>query len=186
MSSVAFHGRLASLFHAHSFTAEHSLCTIQGSGQSDGKYVTLGYREQEDLAFAIRHLRDTGTVSTIGLWGRSMGAVTALLYSQNDPSIAGIVSIFSSCQAICLSMMFTIYGGCNCLCTVRPIRVLACILFVAQPSTLHRIHGLCLLEPEQKLFGCTFKSWLSMPTRWLSMPSWRNCRGIRAACFVYA
>ncbi|KAL3153328.1 hypothetical protein ABBQ38_011671 [Trebouxia sp. C0009 RCD-2024] len=62
-----------------------------GSGQSDGKYVTLGWREQDDLALAIQHLRALGTVSTIGLWGRSMGAVTALLYSQRDPSIAGVV-----------------------------------------------------------------------------------------------
>ena len=64
---------------------------LQGSGQSDGKYVTLGWREQDDLALAIQHLRALGTVSTIGLWGRSMGAVTALLYSQRDPSIAGVV-----------------------------------------------------------------------------------------------
>ena len=65
----------------------------QGSGQSDGKYVTLGWREQDDLAIAIEHLRGLGTVSTIGLWGRSMGAVTALLYSQKDPSIAGVVRV---------------------------------------------------------------------------------------------
>ena len=43
------------------------------------------------MALAIQHLRALGTVSTIGLWGRSMGAVTALLYSQRDPSIAGVV-----------------------------------------------------------------------------------------------
>lgn len=55
--------------------------------------MTLGWREQDDLALAIQHLRDLGTVSTIGLWGRSMGAVTALLYSQKDPSIAGVVSL---------------------------------------------------------------------------------------------
>ena len=54
--------------------------------------MTLGWREQDDLALAIKHLRELGTVSTIGLWGRSMGAVTALLYSQKDPSIAGVVS----------------------------------------------------------------------------------------------
>lgn len=53
--------------------------------------MTLGWREQDDLAIAIQHLRSLGTVSTIGLWGRSMGAVTALLYSQRDPSIAGVV-----------------------------------------------------------------------------------------------
>ncbi len=54
--------------------------------------MTLGWREQDDLSLAVQHLRDLGTVSTIGLWGRSMGAVTALLYSQKDPSIAGVVS----------------------------------------------------------------------------------------------
>jgi hypothetical protein len=30
-------------------------------------------------------------VSTIGLWGRSMGAVTALMYADYDPSIGGLV-----------------------------------------------------------------------------------------------
>ncbi len=54
--------------------------------------MTLRWREQDDLSLAVQHLRDLGTVSTIGLWGRSMGAVTALLYSQKDPSIAGVVS----------------------------------------------------------------------------------------------
>lgn len=42
---------------------------------------------------AVDFLRQTDKVSTLGLWGRSMGAVTALLYSQRDPSIAGIVSV---------------------------------------------------------------------------------------------
>ena len=36
-------------------------------------------------------LRSKGTVSTIGLWGRSMGAATALLHSHRDPSIAALV-----------------------------------------------------------------------------------------------
>ncbi|DBB11274.1 TPA: hypothetical protein ACH3X3_006710 [Trebouxia sp. C0006] len=78
-----------------------------GSGQSDGKYVTLGWREQDDLALAIQHLRHLGTVSTIGLWGRSMGAVTALLYSQKDPSIAGVVvdSPFSKLTELMLELV---------------------------------------------------------------------------------
>lgn len=76
---------------------------LQGSGQSDGKYVTLGWREQDDLALAIQHLRALGTVSTIGLWGRSMGAVTALLYSQKDPSIAGVVrTIVDLAMTLCM------------------------------------------------------------------------------------
>lgn len=40
----------------------------------------------------VQHLRAQGGVSSIGLWGRSMGAVTALLYSHLDPDIAGMVS----------------------------------------------------------------------------------------------
>ena len=67
------------------------LDAAQGSGLSDGDWVTLGAREVDDLAAVVRHLRGGGAVSTIGLWGRSMGAVTALLYAQRDPSIAGVV-----------------------------------------------------------------------------------------------
>ncbi len=39
----------------------------------------------------VEHLRGTGNVSSIGLWGRSMGAATALLHSHRDPSIACII-----------------------------------------------------------------------------------------------
>ena len=64
---------------------------LQGSGKSGGEYVTLGAHEVDDLGMAVAHLRGRFSSCTIGLWGRSMGAVTALLYSQRDPSIAGIV-----------------------------------------------------------------------------------------------
>jgi pimeloyl-ACP methyl ester carboxylesterase len=67
------------------------LLLLQGSGLSDGKWVTLGAHEVDDLAVVIDHLRTQGGVSSIGLWGRSMGAVTALLYSSRDPDIAGMV-----------------------------------------------------------------------------------------------
>ena len=53
--------------------------------------MTLGAHEVNDLGVAVEYLRGRFPNSTIGLWGRSMGAVTALLYSQKDPSIAGIV-----------------------------------------------------------------------------------------------
>ena len=53
--------------------------------------MTLGAHEVDDLGVAVAHLRGRFSSCTIGLWGRSMGAVTALLYSQRDPSIAGIV-----------------------------------------------------------------------------------------------
>ncbi len=35
----------------------------------------------------IDHLRKSNTVSTIGLWGRSMGAATSLMHIDRDPSI---------------------------------------------------------------------------------------------------
>jgi dienelactone hydrolase len=66
---------------------------VQGSGLSDGDWVTLGAHEVEDLAAAVEHLREAGQTSTIGLWGRSMGAVTAMAYARHDPSVCGIVSI---------------------------------------------------------------------------------------------
>jgi hypothetical protein len=55
-----------------------------GSGLSDGDWVTLGAREAEDLACVVRHLRASGAVSTLAVWGRSMGAVTALLFAAAD------------------------------------------------------------------------------------------------------
>jgi len=39
----------------------------------------------------VEYLRCTGTTSTIALWGRSMGAATALLHGERDPSIAAMV-----------------------------------------------------------------------------------------------
>jgi len=51
----------------------------------------------------VDYLRNSGKVSTIGLWGRSMGAATALLHADRDPSIAGIVldSAFTDLKTLC-------------------------------------------------------------------------------------
>jgi pimeloyl-ACP methyl ester carboxylesterase len=64
---------------------------FSGSGASDGDYVSLGFFEREDVAAVIAHLRASGEVSTIGLWGHSMGAATAIMYADRDPSIAAMV-----------------------------------------------------------------------------------------------
>ena len=147
-------GLLQRCIHRHPPTpcAPHSLLParllLQGSGLSEGGYVTLGALEVDDLAAVVQYLREegrphliasarvaggrqagrqagrrtrhlprphicqlhahrpamvchlrgpprsilpVGSTSTVGLWGRSMGAVTALLYSQQDPSVAGMV-----------------------------------------------------------------------------------------------
>ena len=65
---------------------------------SDGKYISLGYFEKEDLKMVIQYLRETQSVCSIGLWGRSMGAATAIMYASSDNTISGNVldSPFSS------------------------------------------------------------------------------------------
>ena len=63
----------------------HFCCfDFSGCGISDGEYISLGIHESDDLEAVIKFLRNSGKVSDIGLWGRSMGAVTALLYGAKD------------------------------------------------------------------------------------------------------
>ena len=61
-----------------------------GCGCSDGEYVSLGYFERGDTEFIISILRDKYNLGPFILWGRSMGAATALIVK--NPSIAGIIS----------------------------------------------------------------------------------------------
>jgi len=78
-----------------------------GSGKSDGEYVSLGYWEREDLMCVIAHLRATNVVSTIALWGRSMGAATSLMHGYRDPSIACMIldSPFSDLSTLAEEMV---------------------------------------------------------------------------------
>jgi pimeloyl-ACP methyl ester carboxylesterase len=62
-----------------------------GSGMSEGDFISLGWFEREDIEVTVNHLRSSGRTSTIGLWGRSMGAVASLMYVDRDPCIAGMV-----------------------------------------------------------------------------------------------
>ena len=59
-------------------------------GRSEGEYISLGWYESLDVKCVINYLRNIKTVGPIGLWGRSMGAVTSIIYAEKDPSIAGI------------------------------------------------------------------------------------------------
>lgn len=88
---------------------------FSGSGRSDGDWVTLGAHEVEDLSTAVQYIREEGSTSTLALWGRSMGAVTALLYSHRDPSIAGIVvdSPFSRLTDLMLELATDTQQGLN-------------------------------------------------------------------------
>ncbi|KAA3480671.1 GTP_EFTU_D3 domain-containing protein/Abhydrolase_5 domain-containing protein [Gossypium australe] len=65
--------------------------------------------QKDDLKAVVDYLRADGNVSLIGLWGRSMGAVTSLMYGAEDPSIAGIVldSPFSDLVELMLELVDT-------------------------------------------------------------------------------
>lgn len=62
-----------------------------GCGKSDGEYISLGYFESEDVKLVVDYLRKQQEVSLIGLWGRSMGAVSTLMHADRDPGLACIV-----------------------------------------------------------------------------------------------
>ena len=48
--------------------------------------MTLGFNEQHDLKVVVDYLRSARSVSSVVLWGRSMGAATALLYEPSADS----------------------------------------------------------------------------------------------------
>jgi len=75
---------------------------LSGSGWSDGEFISLGHFEQQDLRAVLDYLRSCSYVSSIGLWGRSMGAVTAILRASEDPDIAACVldSPFASLRQV--------------------------------------------------------------------------------------
>ncbi len=73
-----------------------------GCGQSEGEFISLGWHERDDVNVIVNYLREHRKVNTVGLWGRSMGAATALLHGDRDPSIAGMVldSAFSDLKVL--------------------------------------------------------------------------------------
>ena len=59
-----------------------------GCGKSEGEYVSLGYNEAKDLRIIVNFLQKLPSVGKIGIWGRSMGASTGLIYAHTDPRIS--------------------------------------------------------------------------------------------------
>ncbi|KPI82952.1 hypothetical protein ABL78_8028 [Leptomonas seymouri] len=63
-----------------------------GSGMSEGEYISLGFYERQDLAAVMEFLTlKSDEVDGVALWGRSMGAVTAIMYASKDPWVRCIV-----------------------------------------------------------------------------------------------
>lgn len=84
------------------------LFDFAGCGCSQGEYISLGHFEGRDLQFLLNMLEATFAMNSFALWGRSMGAATALMI--NDPRIkcritdAAYATIKGVCKAIALSM----------------------------------------------------------------------------------
>jgi pimeloyl-ACP methyl ester carboxylesterase len=80
---------------------------FSGSGQSEGEYVSFGYYEQRDVDCVVQHLLSHRQVTDIVLWGRSMGAVAALLYTSNHHFVRCVVadSPFVNFKDLCLKVI---------------------------------------------------------------------------------
>ena len=70
------------------------LVDLRGQGDSNGKYVTYGLVEHEDVTQLITALEARGLVSgKLALFGISEGAVTALDTAAEDPRVDGVVAV---------------------------------------------------------------------------------------------
>lgn len=74
----------------------------RGTGESDGRQITVGAREVDDVGVAIDHvLRERGR-GPIVLFGHSLGAATAVMAGAEDERVGAVVaeSGFASVEAL--------------------------------------------------------------------------------------
>lgn len=87
--------RTESQFIEEIFSNSFNICSFDfsGYGSSEGEYSTLGMKEHNDLRAVVDYLKEKFDIHDIFFWGRSMGAVTAILFSHyhSDIPISGMV-----------------------------------------------------------------------------------------------
>ena len=96
---IYLHGNSSSRCEAYSevkYLLPKNICLFSfdfcGCGKSEGDYISLGYYEKDDVKCIIEYLQKSKKVGKIALWGRSMGAVTAIMYASEHPNdISAIV-----------------------------------------------------------------------------------------------
>ena len=85
-----------------------NICTFdfEGSGYSEGEYISLGFHEKHQVKNVVDFVEKYPGVGEIGLWGRSMGAATTLIYASMDERIKAIVvdSPFSDFRRVAKEM----------------------------------------------------------------------------------
>lgn len=84
---------------------------FSGEGESEGKTVTVGYREQEDLKNAIKEAHKKSS-SPVFLYGLSMGAATTSIVAGKSDNIAGAIcdSPFSNLKSY-LESNLSVWSG---------------------------------------------------------------------------
>ena len=88
---------------------------FSGCGNSDGDWVTLGWKETDDLRSVLNFLAQKGRTSKVAFWGRSMGGATALRFDHtNSPlPVSGLVidSSFSIFKEVASGMVAQMMPG---------------------------------------------------------------------------
>ncbi|EKX53507.1 hypothetical protein GUITHDRAFT_161065 [Guillardia theta CCMP2712] len=119
---VYLHGNSGSRIDADdvvdSFLVEQmSVFTVDfgGCGLSDGDIVTLGWKECDDLKSVLDYLSSNRNISSIGLYGRSMGAATAMLVAADESYyhlISGMVldSCYTSVRQVISELAYKYVG----------------------------------------------------------------------------
>lgn len=73
------------------FVVEHGVALISfdfvGCGNSDPGYLTYGVNEASDAELVLREAYKLINIDRLTVWGRSMGAVSAINFTVKNPKI---------------------------------------------------------------------------------------------------
>ena len=71
-----------------------------GCGCSEGEFISLGFYEREDINFLMRFLHSTFSLGPFALWGRSMGAATAVMAEYQLLKLVIVDSAYASLREL--------------------------------------------------------------------------------------
>jgi uncharacterized protein len=70
------------------------LVDLRGFGESTGSHADFGNTDARDILYLVTHLQGCGLCGpTVGVYGTSMGAATAILYAALDPRVTSVVAV---------------------------------------------------------------------------------------------
>jgi len=76
---------------------------FSGCGISEGEYISMGFFERQDAESVLDYLKKEKRIERFALWGRSMGASTAIMVAANGMDVCYVVadSPFYSIKHLC-------------------------------------------------------------------------------------